>query len=167
MGGDPNQPGYDPTYDGGSTSAGSGDGFGADVYALYKAGRVKMPELAQRYSTSVSSVHQIQADVSRQSSAAGNPSALTKLLGLRDDLHFAMRKTTIALRDTGTALVKIADDYVTSDQEALTKFNELMGEDTETDYSEKTPSIPDPPNVNDPHPNETGPPRPMGGPTPY
>lgn len=142
---------YDPNS--GLPDVGHGSGFGASLFHLYKAGQVELPAIAERYSAMTWSTHTQATAVQGQAPAAGNPAALTGLAGLLDDLQLALRSTTISVRDCGIALSQIALDYAGSDQEAQQAFNQRIRDlDDQTDFTGTPPTIPDPPNVDDPLP---------------
>lgn len=133
------------------SGVGSGEGFGASLYYLYKAGQIEMPAIAERYWTMTQTTHNQAVYVEGQAPAAGNPAALTNLADLLDDLHIALSSTTTSVRDCGIALSKIALDYAGSDEAARRAFNERIKDvDDDTDFTGSPPTIPDPPKADDP-----------------
>lgn len=142
---------YDPRS--GLPDVGHGPGFGAALYSLYKAGQIEMPGIAQRYSAMTWTTHTTATYVQGQGPAAGNPTALTGLAELIDDLQVALRTTTLSVRDCGVALSEIALDYAGTDREAQEAFNQRIRDlDDQTDFTGGPPAIPDPPNADDPLP---------------
>lgn len=155
MSDDPNSPGYQPTPSSGGrgAGAGSGAGFGADLHAMYDAGRVRLPEIAQTFSDAATTLFQAQPTFSGLSTRMKNPLAMTTLLGLLDDLQLSAYHSSQRSSAAGTALVEIADDYVRTDQDALAEFNGLMRlPENAADYGSPTPPAPTPPHPDDPHP---------------
>lgn len=145
--------------------------FAADLYPLYRAGRVLFPEIASIYADMTTDVHNTtgyatslfegvdQGNTEQDyRSGAWRPAvepAHRKLLALRDDLQGVFRETSIILRDTGAALVAIADSYRT-DEEVERYFLEELAKETAGDireqYDQPPPDLPDPPDINDPYP---------------
>ncbi len=161
MGSDPYAPGYRP--DGTSSrgnlgDVGHGNQFGLDLYSLYKAGRLHFPAQAERFSGLASDAQYAGHGVSSVQAAAGNPAALSKILDLRERLHLAIYKTTLSLRDLGPVLVKIADDYAATDEDARAAFRSMFGQVSEQNlYSDPPATVPDPPRPDEPYepPRET------------
>lgn len=138
-------------------SAGTGTDFGADLFALYRAGQVAFPELAIRYSNATSIAHEQQPIlVSEQGRVGGaGASAVARMLGIHHDLQHALQQTSINLRDTGTALVQIADSFAATDAAAQEEFDRLQRENR--DVLGSPGQVPTPPAVNDPQPEQHGP----------
>lgn len=105
---------------------GSGKDFGADLYDLFRAGRVYFPETAILFSGWASSAHDFAQRVEFLDGSVGSEYALTLVDQIRGDLHFALRETAVAMRDVGTALVQIATDYAQTDQAAKDEFDRLV-----------------------------------------
>ncbi len=119
----------------GVAGVGSGADFGADLYALYRAGRVRFPEYAARYAELVNRLVDVAPMVQGVSADAGSPAALRTLVELTEELYFAMREMTTSLRDTGPALVRIADDYLATDEAARAEFERYRADEAEIYYS--------------------------------
>lgn len=151
MGQDPDHPGYEARHDPGDPrQVGSGKEFGADLYALYRAGRVHFPEKAILYSQLTSAVHDLEQRVEFLRSSVGGEYAVGLVESIRGDLHHALRQTAVAMRDTGTALVQISADYAATDLDATSEFNRLVhGHPGLFDTS--TPHVPRPPSGDDPY----------------
>lgn len=138
-------PAYD-AYD--SRHTGSGRDFGADLFSLYRAGRTELPAKAAVYSAVTSAAFEARGDILGLADTAGvNHEVVGGVLGLCAELQGALRRTTLALRDTGEALVRIADDYVTTDQQARDQFRELLR--SSGIRSLPLPDVPPPPPVGD------------------
>lgn len=157
MGHDPQKPGYQPEYTGETDDGdvGSGSTFGADLYALYAAGRVHLPEAALVYEQMTEQLHGLQPLMARCAEAAGLN--LGSLLEDRDTLQFAFRKTSLHLAEAGDALVRIADDYVRTDEAAAEEFGSWLrsvGTPYERErFAEPPVAPPDPPGNDDPRPD--------------
>jgi hypothetical protein len=151
---DPYSPGYLPDDHGtrsGLGDVGHGNQFGLDLYSLYKAGRLHFPAQAERFSGLTADAQYAGHGVTMVQSAAGNPAALTKILDLRERLHTALYKTTLTLRDLGPVLVKTADDYAATDDDARGAFKGMLGSTKERGlYTEPPTVVPDPPRPDDP-----------------
>jgi hypothetical protein len=147
----PFQPGYVPRVDPtDQRDVGQGRELGADLYALYRAGRAEIPDIAALYSEMTSSVHDVTQRLSFLGSSVGNPDAFAVIGELRDQLHVALRRTTVAMRDTATALVRIADDYARTDQAARDEFARLLRDNAASFDSPSTP-VPVPPMRDSPY----------------
>lgn len=137
-----------PAYDANDTrDVGTGSDFGADLWALYKAGRLHFPELAAFYSGVTTSAHDAKQRVDFLRVSTGGEYALTLVDNLRDLLQVELRRTALALVDTGEALVQIADDYAATDEEANARFRSLV---RDADNVILVPVVPAPPAPNAP-----------------
>jgi len=145
-------PAYDPD-DG--RDVGTGSDFGADLWALYKAGRLHFPELAAFYSGVTTSTHDVKQRVDFLRASTGGEYALTLVDNLRDLLQVELRQTTLALIDTGEALVQIADDYAATDEEASARFRSLVND---VDNTIALPAVPPPPGPHAPFDSPHDPP---------
>ncbi|HEY1133900.1 MAG TPA: hypothetical protein VGE77_04930 [Nocardioides sp.] len=167
MSDDPNSPGYVPAPSSGGRGAGAGSGseFGADLHAMYDAGRVRFPEIAQTFSDAATVLFQAKPTFTSFSNRMENPLAMTTLLGLMEDLHVSAYHSSLRCTEAGVALVEIADDYVRVDGEALTEFNGLMRlPENAADYEEPTHDVSPPPHpdAEQPHYGPYGPSSPYG-----
>ncbi|MCW2790968.1 MAG: hypothetical protein JWO76_66, partial [Nocardioides sp.] len=104
MSNDPHAPGYEPSYTGAPGNYGSGKELGADLYALYFAGQVKIPTTAGHYSEAVSSLHWISGTFANIAFDLGHPVA-HRIVAAMQDLEDAMRVSTTRLFDAGNDLV--------------------------------------------------------------
>lgn len=109
---------------------GQGADFGADLYQLMRAGWVDFPELSRRYWHLTAATDRANSEVRSnhgQLGGAGNR-LLSRTSDLGDDLQRALGETTTSLRDTGSALVRIAQDYAATDEAAQDEFSRLQSE---------------------------------------
>lgn len=137
---DPRRDPYDRRYspqhagDGGLGDVGSGEGFGADLYELYKAGRLELPAVAATYAELTRKIH--EQDGPMQALFEGptyTPEASHRLiLHLRDDLQESLRMTSVNVEAAGRALVDIADSYVATDEAAAAEFRRLIGRERDS-----------------------------------
>lgn len=146
-------------------------GFVADLYALYRAGRVLLPEIAATYESMAGGVHdstgyvnalfgEFERENTQQDYYSGSwlpavEPAHRKLMALREDLQGVFRESSLILHDTGTALVMIADSYRTTDEINELFLKEIAGDDLpgmRERYDEPPLPRPDPPGRNDPYP---------------
>lgn len=119
---DPYAPDYAPEHAGspGVDDVGSGATFGADLYKLYYAGRVLMPDTARSYAHLGISVNQMRSQIS--SLTINGIPELMPLLEVQADLNVGFAKTSQHCEAAGSALVRIADEYVRTDEEAAENF---------------------------------------------
>lgn len=169
----PYDPDWRPTYTGPDEElgdVGSGPGFGADLYQLYYAGRVRLPEIAFRYYELTTALHDTQTTSGAAfASLTERQPAHQAWLDLRDELQEVFRRSSINFADTGKALVEIADRYSRTDADAAealaTKLNEHSTEITErladlsAEFECDPTDVPEPPAPTGPPP----PPHPSGG----
>ncbi|WP_341926425.1 hypothetical protein [Nocardioides psychrotolerans] len=142
---DPDQPGYQAPYDPNDPrDVGSGRDFGADLYSLYRAGRVYFPDTGILFSGWASSAHDFSQRVQFLNGSVGGEYALSLVEQIRGDLHFALRDTALAMRDIGTALVQISTDYAQTDEGASAEFNRLLQQHPGL-FSGPTQEVPQPP----------------------
>lgn len=181
---DPYDVNWRPEYTGDDSLGvvGRGEGFGANLHALWRAGRLLLPYVAEGYADAVDELHRTQGvsehlfslpDPYDPSRVGGREPAHELLEELRDELQTALRESAINMRDTGTALVNIANDYAATDDQAAADFAALVENDI-TQWREDPnpthredflprPDIADPPAPGDPplpppqHPPTHGP----------
>lgn len=147
-------PPYDPSD---RRDVGTGKDFAADLLALYRAGRLHFPELAAFYSGVTTTTHDAAQRVRFLGASTGGEYALTLVDQLRELLQVELRRTTLALVETGEALVEIADDYSTTDQEANEHFRTLLEQKRN---QIDVPFVPTPPGLEDPFSTPYDPPPP-------
>jgi hypothetical protein len=157
-------PGYRPEYTGDDSlgDVGHGEDFGADLYYLYRAGRNELPQTAATYSELTTHVHRRAGYMQALFDAPGRgpTEAHKKLLELRDELHDILRLTSIRLQEVGEALVKTADSYAATDEEAAEEFRRKLDvsqdeySDDYGDFRGQPPIVPDPPAVDAPQPRQ-------------
>lgn len=146
-----------------------------DVYALYRAGRVLLPEIAATYAALATDVHNTTGYLSRlferdnrdntfrdYQSGVWRPPGTTaepahrKLMALHQRLQEIFAESAIIVGDVGTALLMIAKAYVDAetvneeDLQALKAQDETAG--IQDSYEQPPPDPPDPPEAGDPHP---------------
>lgn len=145
-------------------------GFVADLYALYRAGRVLLPEIAATYESMVGDVHDstgyvnalfegvdqgnTQQDYYSGSWSPAVEPAHRKLMALREDLQGVFRESSLILHDTGTALVLIADSYRSTDEINELFLKEIAHDDlpgVPEQYDKPPLPRPDPPGHTDPY----------------
>jgi hypothetical protein len=147
----PNKPGYQAPYHPSDTrDVGTGTDFGADLYALYRAGRVYFPDAGIKFSGWASDVHDFTQRISFLDQSVGGEQALRTVDEIRADLHFALRHTAITMDLVGRALVEISTDFATTDQDAQTEFNRLIRTHPGL-LGQPTPDVPEPPGSADPY----------------
>jgi hypothetical protein len=141
---DPYAPGWRPAYTGPNPAlgdVGSGRGFGADLYQLYKAGRSELPAAAQKFAELAGTVHwthQFSAALARNNWHGYRAHLLWEQL--RDDLQRALANASLILDEAGRRLVETADRYSRTDEEAAVRMRELLDQ-----QSEPSPTPPVPP----------------------
>jgi hypothetical protein len=123
---DPYSPDYSPTADGGSTEGdpGSGQTFGADLYHLYYAGRVSLPDTAASYAGIGNDVYTVRGQI--QGLVDAGIFEVNRLLTVQQNLNDGFAKTAEHCEIAGQALVTMANDYARTDEDALQEFNRLL-----------------------------------------
>ena len=143
---DPFAPGWRPAYTGPDPKlgdVGSGPGFGADLYQLYKAGRSLLPSAADVFAELARAVHHTH----------GPSTALARnhwhgyrahLLWeqLRDDLQRALANASLILDEVGRRLVETADRYARTDQEAAAEMRRWLDRESHLYRSLPVPARP-------------------------
>jgi hypothetical protein len=131
---DPDAPHWRPSYTGVDPAVGdvgSGRGFGADTYQLYKAGRLHLPTIAQQYHDLTQLVHRTQGPSYRTFEVDGSVERAHRLwMELRDELQEILRESCVNFEAAGAALVRIADRYVRTDEEAQRQMSKLMDKES-------------------------------------
>lgn len=151
------EPGWRPEYRGPDASlgdVGSGKIFGANLYDLYRAGRVLLPGVARTYAEQTTRIHGITGSMQSQFDLPGRgPNAAHRsLLELRDEVHEVLRQTSLRMAEVAAALVLTAERYASTDEAAVREFTRLLGADHASDYQRPAPELPDPPAIGDPPP---------------
>lgn len=140
--------GYRPEYTGDTSlgDVGSGRLLGANLFALYRAGRNELPEVAAVYAELTRKIHSIRDPLAREAERPGlGPSAAhVRLLQLRDEAHEVLRLTCLRMLEVGEALVRIADAYAATDEEAAEEFRRLL-EIHRDEFDDPPIYVPDPP----------------------
>lgn len=140
---DPNAADWQPSYAGPDPAlgdVGSGRGFGADTYQLYKAGRLHLPQIAQQYHDLTQLVHRTHGPSHRVFEVNGYVERAHRLwMQLRDELQEILRESCLTFEETAAALVTIADTYVRTDQEAQQRMAGLMDADSDLHKAERAP----------------------------
>lgn len=146
------EPGYEPEYTGDNSlgDVGSGREFGANLYALYRAGRNELPGVASTYAGLVNSIHPVRGSMEVQFDRPnlGMAQAHVRLLELREEVHDIFRQNCIRMLEVGQALVETADDYAATDQAATDEFARML-DDNSDEFENHPPYVPDPPKPND------------------
>ena len=126
---DPDLPGYRTSPDAADAATtggyGSGRDFGADVFALYRAGRVYFPDVATLYSAWTTSTHDFAQRTAFLDEAVGGRAALALVEDTRATLQGALRHTAITMAEVGEALVATAADFAATDEAAGAEFDRL------------------------------------------
>lgn len=159
---DPHRPGYratydptDPTVSGAEHGAvGTGRDFGADVFALYRAGRTSFPEVADDYATWTSATHDFEQRVTFLRSSleglVGSDFALLQVERIRATLQAALGRTSTTMHEVGEALVETAADFAATDRLAMREFNRLARRNADL-LSSPTSPPPRPPGPDAPY----------------
>lgn len=148
----PHHPDWIPGYTGDTSlgNVGTGREFGADLYQLYRAGRLMLPEVAGLYADLTTEVHRVSGAARHLFEVDGYVEpAHSLLMHLRGDLQDALRVTSVNIGETGRALVEIAAQFVATDQEAAEAFTKLLEGDREEYRASPSLPVPDPPRRED------------------
>jgi hypothetical protein len=145
---DPYDPGWRPNHTGPDESVGdvgTGPGFGADLYQLYRAGRLLLPEIAMRYYELATALQDTQGTSLAAFTAIGDRDPAHRVwIDVRDELQEVFRTSSINFRDTGEALVEIADRYARTDSEAADRMADLLDQNDDQ-YQSEPLIVPDAP----------------------
>jgi hypothetical protein len=146
------EPGYQPEYtgDAGLGDVGSGREFGANLYALYRAGRNELPGVASTYARLVNSIHPVRCSMEVQFDRPnlGKEQVHVRLLELREEAHDIFRQNCLRMREVGQALVETADGYAATDQAATDEFARMLEANT-GEFENHSPYVPETPTPND------------------
>lgn len=166
---DPYSPDYAPEADGESAlgDVGSGREFGADLYRLYFAGRVSLPDTATAYEEIANTVYNSRAPLSYVISQGFTE--LSRVLSAQEDLNFGLARTSQNCHRAGIALVAIANEFARTDDDAAQRFNEyLSGIALGPDESWQRDRLDEAPEPTEPNPHTpTNPPPSSEPPTAY
>jgi hypothetical protein len=152
---EPTDPGWRPEYTGDTSlgNVGSGRRLGAHLYYLYRAGRNEIPGVAAIYGDLTRQVTWIR-DAMRELfdlPGRGMTAAHTRLLDLHRETSDVLRLTCLRMQEVGEALVKTADSYARTDEEAADEFSRLLDKDAD-DYRTPPPEVVEPPHWNESRP---------------
>ncbi|MGH3679394.1 MAG: hypothetical protein ACRDT2_03800 [Natronosporangium sp.] len=146
------RPGYRPVYTGDNSlgNVGSGRELGANLYALYRAGRTELPGVASTYSRMTYTIHFLRDAMEAQfhRPGLGRQVAHDRLLELREEAHVVLRTTCLRMREAGRALAVTADAYAATDQAAADEFSRLLAVNR-AEYDGEPVAVPDPPGPRD------------------
>ncbi|RYB90010.1 hypothetical protein EUA93_20880 [Nocardioides oleivorans] len=125
---------------------GQGSDFGADLYELLRTGWVDFPALSLRWWEFATDADVADAQVRANAGRLGGAGdrLVSDMVDLGVDLQRALGDTTTSLRDTGTALVQIAQDYAATDAAAQAQFDHLRLDDAD-EFATPPVVVPDPP----------------------
>jgi hypothetical protein len=120
---DPHAPEYRPRYTGSEVHPDVEDSkeFGVQLYELYKAGRVHLPNLAAEYEQLARSLHGLEGTIDNLYLREYGPLP-ARLQQRAGDAHRILRSSCLIMADIGRALVETADAYVQTDDEAVGWF---------------------------------------------
>lgn len=153
MSSDLTAPGYRPQYNDGADlgDVGSGRALGASLYELYRAGRIDVPAVASVYARLTNRVDLLRDAMKAQFTrpGLGPAKAHSALLELREEVHDVLRQTCLRLAEAGEALVKIADAYAATDEQAAAEFDALLARNSDS-YAHPAISVPTLPSPTDP-----------------
>jgi hypothetical protein len=146
-------PGYRPEYTGDDRlgNVGSGRELGANLYALYRAGRNELPEVASVYAQLTGKIHYMRGSLEALTDRPGIGRALAhdRLLQLREEVQVILRENCLRMLEVGQALVETADAYAATNQAAADEFGNLL-EQNQEDFDNFQIYVPEPPNPDDP-----------------
>jgi hypothetical protein len=153
MSGELTDPGYQPEYTGDKSlgDVGSGREFGANLYALYRAGRNELPGVASIYAQLTNTIHGTRGSLETQSDrpGLGRERAHERLLELREEAHVILRTNCLRMLEVGQALVETANAYAATDQAARDEFARLLRQNGD-EYDEPPITVSEPYGPDDP-----------------
>lgn len=120
---------------------GSGAEFGADLFLLFRAGKIEMPAAATTYETLANNVDGNADTLAGIANELQHPAGFKKLEETRAILQYGLAKSSIHIDEAADALVQIATEYAATDDEANQVFQQRLEDLTGQD--EKDAEAPD------------------------
>lgn len=132
---------------------GHGTLFGADLFYLFKAGKLLVPDAAIRFADGANHIHNTTGALEGLATTTGER-ALHKLVAIREDVHRALRRTAVNMNETGVALVDTAIVYARTDSAALARFRRMRQKFEDNSDSDYPPQFVEPPRPGETPPTE-------------
>ena len=96
-----------------------------NIERMYVAGKKDMPQAAETLSgISIRLYEHIQV-FNKQSALAGDPAIMTSMLQVGGDLYDVLRGGVVSLNNCGHALIRTADDFVRTDEDARDEYRTM------------------------------------------
>jgi hypothetical protein len=132
-----------------------------NIERMYNAGKHDIPNAADELSTISSRLHNHLVTFNKQAALAGDPAIMTSMLQVGGDLYDVLRGGVVSLNNCASALIKTADDFVRTDEDARDDYRKMDGK--LRDAPEHAGAI-EPPELKDPEaPGATAPAPPIYG----
>jgi hypothetical protein len=128
---------------------------------MYNAAKHDIPNAADKLSTIASRLHDHLVTFNKQAALAGDPAIMTSMLQVGGDLYDVLRGGVVSLNNCSGALIKTADDFVRTDEDARNDYRTMDGKlkSDPLPYGASTP-----PELKDPEaPGATAPAPPVHG----
>lgn len=92
----------------------------AQLSLLYRAGKVTFPERAETLAATLETIADVRGDWHAPTVRAGSPAALTQAMEINATIYQLLRRAVLTWQDAAHAMVSIADDLATTDDDART-----------------------------------------------
>ena len=96
-----------------------------NIERMYNAGKHDIPNAAVKLSTISGYLYDYLETFNRQSALAGDPSIMTSMLQVGGDLYDVLRGGVTSLNNCADALIKTADDFVRTDEDARDDYRDM------------------------------------------
>lgn len=94
---------------------------------MYNAGKFDIPNAADRLDTITTHLYTHLQTFNEQAALAGDPAIMRSMLQVGGDLYGVLRGGITSLNNCAEALIKTADDFVRTDQDARDDYREMDG----------------------------------------
>jgi hypothetical protein len=98
-----------------------------NIERMYYAGKHDIPNAADELSTIASRLYHHLVTFNKQSALAGDPAIMTSMLQVGGDLYDVLRGGVTSLNNCAGALIKTADDFVRTDEDARDDYRQMDG----------------------------------------
>lgn len=123
-------------------------GVDLDIEFMYAAGKVYIPDTADDLYKITKRLHAHMTTFNEQSALAGDPAGMVNLLTVVEECYRVLQPAVTTLNNMASAVIKTADDFVRTDDEARTEFNNMNAQVDGTDLGGlPTPRTPETPTV--------------------
>jgi hypothetical protein len=100
-------------------------GFETDIERMYRAGKTDIPNAADKLSGISTLLYNHLQTFNGQAALAGDPAIMRSMLQVGGDLYDVLRDGVTSLNNCAGAVIKTADDYVRTDEDARRDFRAM------------------------------------------